>query len=115
MRLLDIARLNLAAITIQSVFRSWTCQKELMLRREQLDQTQAVSAAIEIQAFVRSRYRQKMLYEQRKNAVAATSIQSLVRSWACQRELRRTHAIMRSSEIAKLTSAAITVHSMLRS
>jgi hypothetical protein len=84
-------------------------------RRKQLDQTQAVSAAIEIQAFVRSRYCQKMLYEQIKNAVAATSIQSLVRSWACQRELRPIRAIMRLSEIAKLTSAAITVQSMLRS
>ncbi len=33
MRLIEIARLNLAAITIQSVFCSWICQKELVDRR----------------------------------------------------------------------------------
>ncbi len=71
------------------------------------------SRIVEAFGFKVASYRQKMLYEQRKNAVAATSIQSVVWSWACQRELRRIPVIMRSSEIAKLTLAAITVQSML--
>jgi hypothetical protein len=47
MHSLVTAKLTSAAITVQSMFRSWKCQKELMLRREQAEQAQIVPVAIE--------------------------------------------------------------------
>ncbi len=61
MRSLEIAKLTPAAITVQSMCRSWKCQKELMQIREQAEQAQAVLATIKIQAFFRASQYQKVL------------------------------------------------------
>jgi len=57
MRSIEIAKLNLVVITIQSVFRSWTFRSKLMDRRGQ----SAVLASIKTQAFVRASQFQKEL------------------------------------------------------
>ena len=113
MHSLELAKHSLAAITIQSVFRSWTCQQERRVNREQLALAQVVTAAVKIQAIVRSWSCQKKLHLQWKHAAAATSIQSLARSFACQREFRQALVLMRSLEVGKQTSAAIVVQSLL--
>jgi hypothetical protein len=100
MRLSEIAQLTSAAITVQSMLRSWKCQKELMLRREQVEQAQAVLPTIKIQAFFRALQYRKVLSLRKRHTLekdrqdewhrrvhASGKIQAVVRSWLSRRKL----------------------------
>lgn len=78
-----------AATSIQARFRSWKCMKDVLQWRERAKQAETcLSAAIKIQAIVRSCSSQRLLFqrkEQRRESNAATAIQAAARSWRFRR------------------------------
>jgi len=115
-----------AATKIQSVARSWICQRELIRLKEQARQVikqHQEAAVISIQSIVRSWLSQKELSRRKYIAqtelnnqmMAAIKIQALVRRWLCQKELVLKLEHARDIELDRKMRAATTIQSIVRS